>query len=198
MRPPTALERLNEDEAFVQQLNSLLVSTFHSIERYEERSLQAFDGMGLSVNEAHVVEAVGTCASDHRCGVSVSGIAAAMGVRVPTATAAVNRLVSKGILIKERSTDDGRSINVRLTQAGRRTFRLHALFHRRMVDAVAGGLTVEERDALARGIRKLQIFFESAVNPAVDVSHVSCADVDNKESAGHGDTPAPTPTERKA
>lgn len=198
--PPTALERLNEDEAFVQQLNSLLVSTFHSIERYEERSLQSFDGMGLSVNEAHVVEAVGTCATDYRCGVSVSGIAAAMGVRVPTATAAVNRLVSKGILTKERSADDGRSINVRLTQAGRRAFRLHALFHRRMVDAVAGGLTIEERNALARGIRKLQIFFESAANPAVDTSRVSCADADTEESTSRNNalTPAPTPIEQKA
>lgn len=154
-----------EDDAFARQLNALLVSTFHSIERYEERSLRSFDGLDLSVNEAHVIEAVGASAGDHRRGLTVSGIAAVLGVRVPTATAAVNRLVSKGLLAKERSADDGRSIDVRLTRAGRRAFRLHSLFHRRLVDAVAGDLTPDERGALASGICKLRAFFEAAADP---------------------------------
>lgn len=147
------------DDTFAQQLNDLLVSTFHSIERYEERSLRAFDGLDLSVNEAHVIDAVGHAANDYRQGITVTSVAEALDVRVPTATAAVNRLVSKGLLVKERSASDGRSINVRLTAAGRRAFRLHELFHRRMVDAVAGDLTASERTALAQGIRKLKAFF---------------------------------------
>ena len=156
LMPPTVA---TADDTFAQQLNDLLVSTFHSIERYEERSLRAFDGLDLSVNEAHVIDAVGHAANDYRRGVTVTSVADALGVRVPTATAAVNRLVSKGLLVKERSSSDGRSINVRLTAAGRRAFRLHELFHRRMVDAVAGDLTADERAALAQGIRKLKAFF---------------------------------------
>lgn len=161
------------DDAFVDELNELLVSTFHSIERYEEQSLRTFEGLNLSVNEAHVIEAVGhgtaeddlpQDAAPRPRALTVSQVAASLGVRVPTATAAVNRLVAKNLLVKERSSSDGRSVLVRLTREGRRAFRLHALFHRRMADAVAGSMTAEERRVLLHGIRKLKAFFENAAN----------------------------------
>lgn len=151
------------DDSFARELNDLLVGTFRSIERFEERSLRSFAGFDLSVNEAHVVDVVGRGGSGSR-GITVSQVAAALGVRVPTATAAVNRLVQKGLARKVRSADDLRTVHVRLTRAGRRAFRLHALFHRRMVDAVAGDIDPGERAQLACGIRKLKAFFEKAAN----------------------------------
>lgn len=197
------------NEIFAQQLNDLLVSTFHSIERYEERSLRAFEGLDLSVNEAHVIEAVGHGASDYRQGISVTSVAETLGVRVPTATAAVNRLVSKGLLVKERSASDGRSINVRLTRAGRRAFRLHELFHRRMVDAIAGSLSPLERTTLMEGIQRLKAFFaddtDEPVAPALDPTPahtpvVVCKTANDTAAAApvlhngtetHGGAPAP-------
>ena len=152
------------DDAFAHELNDLLVGTFRSIERFEEQSLRAFAGFDLSVNEAHVVETVGRGAGSGAQGITVSQVAAALGVRVPTATAAVNRLVQKGLAVKVRSSNDMRTVHVRLTRAGRRAFRLHALFHRRMVDAVAGDMDPCERAQLAQGIRKLKAFFEKAAN----------------------------------
>ncbi len=153
------------DDAFAHELNSLLVGTFHSIERFEERSLRTFAGFNLSVNEAHVVDVVGRGGgSGEHGGITVSQVAEALGVRVPTATAAVNRLVQKGLAVKERSTSDLRTVHVRLTHEGRRAFRLHALFHRRMVDAVAGDMEPAERAQLTQGIRKLKAFFEKAAN----------------------------------
>lgn len=172
------------EDAFAQQLNDLLVSTFHSIERYEERSLRSFESLDLSVNEAHVIEAVGHAALDYRQGVTVTSIAEALSVRVPTATAAVNRLVSKGLLVKERSAHDGRSINVRLTRAGRRAYRLHELFHRRMVDAVAGSMNPDERAALVQGIRKLKAFFSDGPQaPLAPQSVVVCKTANDAASA---------------
>lgn len=154
----------NADEAFAHALNDLLVTTFHSIERFEEQSLRSFDGLDLSVNEAHVIEAVGRGTPQHPGGMTVSQVAAALSVRVPTATAAVNKLAAKGLLAKERSAHDGRAVHVLLTQTGRRAFRLHDLFHRRMVDAVAGNMSPEERSVLATGVQKLKAFFEKAAN----------------------------------
>ena len=154
-----------DDEAFSTAFNDLIVSTFHSIERYEELSLRSFEENDLSIAESHLVEAVGRECQNSPAGVPVSQVAHALGVRVPTATASVNKLVAKGLLSKERSRDDQRSFLVRLTRQGRRAYRLHALFHRRMVDALAGDLTAQERAVLTRGLAKLKRFFEqSAAN----------------------------------
>ena len=184
------------DDAFAEQLNDLLVSTFHSIERYEERSLRAFDGLDLSVNEAHVIEAVGHGAPDYRRGVTVTNIADALDVRAPTATSAVNRLVKKGLLAKERNAQDGRAINVRLTREGRRAFRLHELFHRRMVDAIAGSMTPAERVTLVQGIQKLKAFFSAETDAGgapVAESVVVCRTAnDAATSAAVGQNGTPT------
>ncbi len=164
MKPLPAPADVTDDASFSDELNALLVSTFRSIERYEERSLRSFYGMDLSISDAHVIEVVGRGGSGRPHGVTVGAVAEALEVRNPTATTAVNRLVAKGFLVKERSTGDLRSVNVRLTRAGRRAFRLHSLFHRRMINAVAGTLDPQERRALASGIRKLESFFEDIAN----------------------------------
>ncbi len=174
-----------DDEAFSEELNNLLVSTFRSIERYEERCLRSFYGMDLSISDAHVIDAVGRGASSHPHGVTVTAVAETLGVRNPTATAAVNRLVAKGFLLKERSTGDLRSVNVRLTRSGRRAFRLHRLFHRRMVDAVAGMLPPQERSTLASGIRRLKSFFEDTANGGATNAPV----VHNGSDQAPGDNP---------
>ena len=53
------------DEAFFAAFNDLIVSTFHSIERYEELSLKSFESNDLSIAESHLVEAVGRVCQDN-------------------------------------------------------------------------------------------------------------------------------------
>lgn len=185
MDPSPSPVDVTDDEAFSEELNTLLVSTFRSVERYEGRCLRSFYGMGLSISDAHVIDAVGRGAATCPDGVTVTAVAETLGVRNPTATAAVNRLVAKGLLLKERSTGDLRSVNVRLTRDGRRAFRLHRLFHRRMVDAVAGTLPPQERSILASGIRRLKAFFEDTANGGATDAPV----VHNGQDQTAGDKP---------
>ena len=149
-------------DAFARAFNDLLVSTFNSIEEYEEQALCSFEGLSISTAEAHVIDAVGRGCYHNPAGCTVTRVATTLGIRVPSATTAVNRLVAKGFLAKERSGSDARAVHVKLTQSGRRAYRLHALFHRRMVDAVAGDMTAAERATLARGVQKLQQYFIDA------------------------------------
>ena len=150
------------DEAFIEEMNDLLVTTFRSIERYEEIALQYQAGFDLSINEAHLIEAIGRRCPGQAGGLTITQIADALDVRVPTATAAVNRLVAKGFLKKQRNRSDLRSVDVSLTRTGEKAYRLHAMFHQRMAQAVASGLTDGEREALTRGIRKIKAFFVEA------------------------------------
>lgn len=152
------------DAAFDRVLNEFLVSTYRAIERYEEKSLRVMGGLDLTTSEAHMVEAVGLGMREHPEGVPVTQLADMLGVRVPSATASVKRLMEKGLLSKERSASDGRSINVRLTQQGRRAYRLHAGFHRHMVQACAGQLSAEERRVFASSLAKLADFFNAAAD----------------------------------
>ena len=187
-----------DDAAFARELNELLVGAFHSIERFEERSLRSLAGADLSVNEAHVVEAVGRASAGRPEGVTVTNLAEALSVRVPTATASVNRLVAKGLLAKERGERDARSVYVRLTRDGRRAYRLHALFHRRMVDAVAGQMTPEERAALASGVQKLKAFFGNQADGAPEGRRVvqnRRNGVDSPGGTPAGKNPAPHGTD---
>jgi len=150
------------DDEFARAFNDLLVATFNSIEEYEEQALCSFEGLSITTAEAHVIDAVGRGCYHHPEGCTVTLVATTLGIRVPSATAAVNRLVAKGFLEKARSGTDARAVHVKLTQSGRRAYRLHALFHRRMVDAVAGDMTAEERATLARGVQKLKQYFVDA------------------------------------
>ena len=105
---------------------------------------------------------MGRVCQDNPAGVPVSQVAQTLGVRVPTATASVNKLVAKGLLSKERSQEDQRSFLVKLSREGRRAYRLHMLFHRRMIDALAGTLDPQERAVLTSGLTKLKAFFEES------------------------------------
>ncbi len=152
------------DAEFDRVLNEFLVSTYRAIERYEEKSLRVMGGLDLTTSEAHMVEAVGIGMREHPEGIPVTQLAEMLDVRVPTATASVKRLMERGLLSKERSEVDGRSINVRLTQQGRRAYRLHAGFHQHMVQACAGQLTSEERRVFASSLAKLADFFNAAAD----------------------------------
>ncbi len=153
-----------DDATFDRVLNEFLVRTYRAIERYEEKSLRVMGGLNLTSAEAHMVEAVGLGQAEHPEGVPVTALAEMLDVRVPSATAQVKRLAEKGLLAKERSESDGRSVVVRLTQQGRRAYRLHAGFHRHMVQACAGQLSPEERRVFASSLQKLADFFNAAAD----------------------------------
>jgi DNA-binding MarR family transcriptional regulator len=147
------------DEEFVRELNERLALTYGSIEDLEHQMLSRGHGLDITVSESRLLEAVGERTLHVDRTVSVSQIAHALGIRVPSATSAVNRLVTKGLLEKSRSKRDARRVNVTLTHEGEVAFRLHSIFHRKMAEAIAKDMSPEERAVLLRGIRRLEQFY---------------------------------------
>lgn len=144
---------------FALELNELLVSTYGSIDILEGKLLNIGHGLDVSVSESHLLEAVGRATLHKSAEMSVSQVADALGIKAPSATSAVNRLVRKGLLRKERSAQDARRINVFLTREGERVYRVHAIFHQQMAEAIAGDMSLEERRLLLEGIRRLERFY---------------------------------------
>lgn len=145
--------------SFATELSDLLVSTYGSIDQIESRMLHTGHGLDISVNEGRLLDIVGRTTLHGAGELTVSQIAEAAGVRRPSATAAINRMVDKGFLAKKRNSHDARCINVTLTRSGERVYRLHVIFHARMAEAVAGDMTPQERSVLLAGIRRLERFY---------------------------------------
>lgn len=148
--------------SFATELSDLLVSTYGSIDAIESKMLHDTHGLDISIAECRLIDIVGRATLRGSGKITVSEIADALGVRRPSATAGVNRLVTKGFFGKTRSERDARRVNVSLTRAGERVYRLHAIFHRRMAEAVAGDMTPEEREVLLKGVRRLDDFYAQA------------------------------------
>ena len=146
-----------DSRARLEELNTLLVDTYESVLRVEEKSLKHIGGGDLSIAEFHTLECIGSGQDSCR---TVGEIAEALDVTVPTVTVCVNKLVKKGYVTKTRSEKDARVTIVELTREGRKMNRLHRYFHEQMILAVGEEFSEEEMEVLLRCIRKLNTFFD--------------------------------------
>lgn len=135
----------------------LLTSTYRSVLRVEAAMLRSLSGSDLSISEMHVLESIGKGPG----GSTITDIAQDQGITLPSVTTQVQRLVRKGYAVKDRSPRDARCVRVALTEKGRRAEVAHRYFHRQMVKAVTGGMPADERDALLRGLSKLDAFLRA-------------------------------------
>ena len=148
---------------FEKELNDLLVQTYRSIGVMEEQMVCSSKHMNLSISEIHLLEAVGGDAVPEE-GPTVSTVSERLGISLPSVTAAINKLVKKGYVEKNRSQVDGRVVHIKLTREGRRANTAHRYFHTRMVRAIANGLSPEEQSAMLKGMQKLNLFFNQNIN----------------------------------
>lgn len=143
-------------DTFENEFNELLLETFRDILKVEELVLQR-SAKKLSIGEVHLIEAVKKAREG---ALTVSEVAAYLDIAVPSATIAVNKMVRKGYITKEKSSEDGRSVMIRLTREGEKIFRLQRYIHLKLVRAAARGLSEEEKETLLIGVRHLDDFFK--------------------------------------
>lgn len=96
-------------------VNDVLVKLFNEIMDVEERALITSEYKDISVNDMHVIEAIGI-----REPKNMSTVARAVSVTVGTLTIAINHLVKKGYVERSRSEEDRRVVLVSLSEKGRR------------------------------------------------------------------------------
>ena len=116
-------------------LNEVLVRLFRDIMDIEEKAIITPEFKDITNNDMHVIEAIGTGAPKN-----MSSIARELSVTVGTLTIAMNSLVKKGYVVRERGQEDRRVVYISLSDRGRKAFEHHARFHREMIDGVTGDL----------------------------------------------------------
>lgn len=135
-------------------INDLLVEIFHHILSIEGQMLRE-RGVNLSMNEVHVMEAITKTKLP-----TMGNIAARLRVTVGTLTTAINRLVDKGYVERNRDKDDKRKVYVYLSEKARRVMRIHDEFHEEMINAVIKDNNLEEDAVLLKSLTNISNFFK--------------------------------------
>lgn len=136
-------------------VNEMLTETFNSILRIEERSLNNRLTEGLSIAELHTIVAVGL----HEVN-PMKVVASRLDVTLATLTASMTKLERKGYVQRTRSEVDRRQVLVQLTSKGRKAYRAHDAFHKKMADSALECLTSEEEAVLYKALGKVKDFFD--------------------------------------
>lgn len=91
-------------------LNEVLVRLFRDIMDIEEKAIITPEFKDITNNDMHVIEAIGTGAPKN-----MSSIARELSVTVGTLTIAMNSLVKKGYVVRERGQEDRRVVYISLS-----------------------------------------------------------------------------------
>lgn len=137
-------------------LNELLVKLFRDIADIQQNAIITQEFEDITNNDMHVIEAIGIGAPKN-----MSAIAKELSVTVGTLTIAMNSLVKKGYVVRQRGESDRRVVYISLSDKGRAAYEQHASFHKEMIDAAMNQLEPEEMEVLLKALAKLNVWFRS-------------------------------------
>lgn len=137
------------------EINELLVEVYNDIMKIEENSLKQGEFKDLSITEIHTIEAVGLYGTK-----TMSEISSILEITMGTLTTAVDRLVKKEYMQRERSDIDRRIVNISLTTRGKLAYRIHEKFHMEMIRGIVNDFTPQEEEVLLSALKKLNSYLK--------------------------------------
>lgn len=137
-------------------LNDVLVNLFRDIMDIEQKAIVSQEFKNITSNDIHVIEAIGLSEPKN-----MSTIAKKLSVTVGTLTIAMNSLVKKGYVLRERGQEDRRVVYISLSEKGRRAYEHHSRFHQEMINGVISALEPDEINALVKALEKLNQWFRT-------------------------------------
>lgn len=137
-------------------LNEVLVNLFRDVMDIEQKAIITEEFQDITNNDMHIIEAIGMNEPKN-----MSTIAREISVTVGTLTIAMNSLVKKGYVLRERGKEDRRVVYISLTERGKAAYVHHARFHKAMIDSISDEMTSEEMELLIKTLTKLDKWFRN-------------------------------------
>lgn len=137
-------------------INDILVHLFNEIWELEGKAVITEEYKDITNNDMHIIEAIGLGKGNN-----MTAIAKKLKITVGSLTTSMNSLVNKKYVVRERSEEDRRVVNIRLTPKGEKAYRHHEKFHNKMTEAVVSALSEEEIPVLVKTLDSLSEFFKS-------------------------------------
>lgn len=138
-----------------QEVNHILVNLFHDIIEVENKALITEEFKDISINDMHIIEAIGLESPKN-----MSTIAKVIGVTIGTLTIAINNLVKKGYVTRERGQQDRRVVFLSLSEKGKNAYEHHKQFHHEMTEAILKSLNEEEVVVLMKALHNIRDYFQ--------------------------------------
>lgn len=135
-------------------INNTLVSLINEIWELEAKAIITEEFKDITNNDMHVIEAVGLGEGNN-----MSSIARKLNITVGSLTTAMNSLVKKGYVVRERSEEDRRVVLIKLTDKGIKAYHHHEDYHRQMTQAIVDTLNEEEMVVWVKSLDALTEFF---------------------------------------
>ena len=137
-------------------INDTLVNLFNEIWELEKEAIITEEFKDITNNDMHIIEAIGLSGEN-----TMSSVAKKLKIMAGSLTTAVDALVRKAYVMRERSEEDRRGVYRALREKGEKAFYHHEQFHRQMTNAVIEKLDDEEIDALVKMLKDISAFFRS-------------------------------------
>lgn len=134
-------------------VNGIVVKLFNEILDVEKNAVITGEFTDITNNDMHIMDAIGTGEPKN-----MSTVAKTLDVTLGTLTIAVNSLVKKGYVKRERSERDKRVVLISLLPKGARAYAHHQKFHQDMIRALLGELKEEEIEVLIKALKNLRDF----------------------------------------
>lgn len=135
-------------------LNTLLVKLFRDIMNIEEEALISGEFTDITVNDMHVIEAIG--AGEPK---PSSVVAKKLSVTMGTLTKSIDRLTRTNYVMRERSEEDKRLVLLSLTEKGIRADAHHRNFHKEMIESAMAQFDEQETKILLKILGGLTDYF---------------------------------------
>ena len=132
-----------------------LLRIFDNIVLTEEKALSKGYFSDLSISELHTLDAIGPYEDR-----TMTETAVLLGVTMGTLSVAVDRLVKKGFIQRQRDERDRRIVRISLTRRGKLAYRMHGKFRTLLVRRIMEPLADEQKELLVHTVRNVDAFVE--------------------------------------
>jgi DNA-binding MarR family transcriptional regulator len=122
---------MNEERRDFERLMEMINQVTAKMGAMHEPALDFGTGVPLYRVEIHTIKTLGD-----NPGINMTGLAERMGVTKGAVSQTINKLASKGLVVKAAADDNAREILPELTELGRKGYDEHERYHMMMFDAV--------------------------------------------------------------
>ncbi|MDY3729550.1 MAG: MarR family transcriptional regulator [Candidatus Choladocola sp.] len=137
-------------------INDVLVELINNIWELEGNAVITDEFKDITNNDMHVIEAIGIGKGEN-----MSAVAKKLNITLSSLTTAVNSLVRKAYVERQRSSEDRRIVEIRLTEKGEKAYLHHEEYHNQMIKAAISEMSPEEIPILVKMLKNLKVFFET-------------------------------------
>lgn len=136
------------------EFEEIVIEGYRNLLKAEAALLRRTEGLNINTGEMNIIGAVGRGDAP-----TISEIGESLNISPPSVTDGVNRMVRKGLAVKERDKNDARIVRVRLTKAGERLYEYQKYYLRSTLREIAEVFNEDELLLLRKAVVRINDVF---------------------------------------